>query len=508
MKSIKKQVIEAITTSYNLEDAASKLGTSRRELLRMREAFQIQGLECMKRETLDAIKEVEEGNAVKTIDEKDMPELIDLFTPKYSHNKANETLIDKLNQFRDKLPPKNETAVEKQVRLFAEITKQPEVLEKFKAGLKESNNKKYEKEVLAKSIETSKKIIEDSKSHLDENQHLINELQNTQMDKKPHVFYPRDIFKNHPIINPPSILDSPNYTSANDIVKAMKAVQEQADKGRQLAKDMGELAAKQSSDINTIAQLSAIQSAVCVKKQSHGIIPDMQVTPGNLDSCKSSLLAIANYFNKVQPTIIIWLGDFWDMESIREYKKGDFDSNAYKRDIKAGNDAMSYFQSLLTYKPQRQVFTCGNHEGRIGRVKKMDKSVDAFISYDDLNLKQFGVEFVDFMLPIEVDGIFYCHYFSSGPMGKSIQSARMLLMKKHNNICQGHIQHFQQHIEILPNGRPITGLMAGCSYEHELDYLGPYQGTHYARQIWYCSDVSDGRFNPERIGMEVIRNLA
>ena len=80
-------------------------------------------------------------------------------------------------------------------------------------------------------------------------------------------------------------------------------------------------------------------------------------------------------------------------------------------------------------------------------------------------------------------------------------------MKKHNNICQGHIQHFQQHIEILPNGRPITGLIAGCSYEHELDYLGPYQGTHYARQIWYCSDVSDGRFNPERIGMEVIRSL-
>ena len=166
----------------------------------------------------------------------------------------------------------------------------------------------------------------------------------------------------------------------------------------------------------------------------HLVIPDTQVKP---DSNTDHLYWAGRYAAATKPDVIIHLGDHWDMPSLSSYDVGkkSFEGRRYTKDIDAGIDAMKRFMEPIqnerqrlkrnkhkTWKP-RMVFLLGNHEQRIERAIESDAKLEGLMSYDHFMLEKMGWEVVPFLEPIIVDGVAYCHYFTSGVMGRPVSSA-------------------------------------------------------------------------------------
>jgi hypothetical protein len=64
------------------------------------------------------------------------------------------------------------------------------------------------------------------------------------------------------------------------------------------------------------------------------------------------------------------------------------------------------------------------------RAVENDAKLEGLMSYEDLNLR--GWEVHPYLQPVIVDGIAYCHFFTSGVMGRPVTNAKLLLQK---NIC-------------------------------------------------------------------------
>jgi hypothetical protein len=102
-----------------------------------------------------------------------------------------------------------------------------------------------------------------------------------------------------------------------------------------------------------------------------------------------------------------------------------------------------------------------------------------------------------------IEGIAFSHYFTTGVMGRAVTSARALVMKKHMSTIQGHNQKMEIYNEYRADGKMLTGLFAGCCYQHDEDYLGP-QGNNYFRGIHMLYEVNDGDFQCHSISLDYL----
>jgi len=247
----------------------------------------------------------------------------------------------------------------------------------------------------------------------------------------------------------------------------------------------------------------------------HAVIPDCQVKPGQ---DYSFLRWVGNYLAEKKPDVIVQIGDFADMPSLSSYDVGrkSFEGRRYKEDVAASKEAMAtlmnpiqrriYMQEAnhkVRWNPELHL-TLGNHENRINRATENDPKLDGTLSVLDLGYEPFGWNVVDFLHPIVIDGVAYCHYFTSGVMGRSVTSARQLILKKHMSCVMGHNQNWDIHRSVRADGKGVIGLMSGSCYMHDEDYLGP-QGNHYNRGIWMLYEVEDGDFHPLHISLNFLR---
>jgi uncharacterized protein involved in tolerance to divalent cations len=258
-------------------------------------------------------------------------------------------------------------------------------------------------------------------------------------------------------------------------------------------------------------EMEAIKSKLLIDTNdyTHIVISDCQVSPG-VDT--SYLEWIGKYIAYVKPQRVICLGDFADMKSLYNYKKENFDSEEYKADVKSAKDAMAILMKPILeeiskgeWKPSLDL-TLGNHEHRITKVAKSDKKIGSFISVDDLEYEKYGWTVHDFLVPVTLDGIAYCHYFTATNMGAPIPSAKNLVDRKHMSCVMGHRQHYETHRASRPDGTNIVGLLAGSSYVHDEDYLGP-QNNDYSRQIWVLNNIDRGSFTPVPIELKQLRRV-
>jgi hypothetical protein len=248
----------------------------------------------------------------------------------------------------------------------------------------------------------------------------------------------------------------------------------------------------------------------------HLVIPDVQAKPGH---DFTFLNYIGRYICEKRPDVIVCIGDMADLPSLSSYDVGkkSFEGRRYKADIEAVHQAMEALLSPLkelndnavkNHKPRyrpRMILTLGNHEIRINRVVESDPKLDGTICISDLGYEEAGWEVYDFLDVVTVDGVAYSHYFTSGVMGRPVASARALVQKKHMSAVMGHVQLDQIYSEHTADGRRITGIFAGCCYEHNEDYLGA-QGNNYWRGIWMLHDVKDGEFEPMQVSLKYLRS--
>lgn len=246
----------------------------------------------------------------------------------------------------------------------------------------------------------------------------------------------------------------------------------------------------------------------------HMVIPDCQVKDG-VDL--SYLTWIGNYAVAKKPDVIIQIGDFADMPSLcsYDYGKKTFEGRRYKTDLRAAWQGMEKLLGPIgifnekarrnkekMYLP-RLILTLGNHEERINRAIESDPKLDGTISVKDLAYEQFGWEVYPYLEIVQVDGIAYSHFFTSGAMGRPVPNARQLVIKKHMSCTMGHVQSWDIHKETRPDGSSIIGLFAGSCYLHNEDYLGP-QGNSYDRGIWMKHEVNDGHYYPMYVSLNYL----
>jgi hypothetical protein len=237
----------------------------------------------------------------------------------------------------------------------------------------------------------------------------------------------------------------------------------------------------------------------------HLIIPDCQTKPG---VPLEHLTWAGKFIAAKRPDVIVCIGDFADMESLSSYDVGQkrFEGRRYKADIAASKKAMelllSPFRGLKGYKP-KMVMTLGNHEDRIDRCVESDPKLEGVLSLDDLGYEEQGWKVVPYLEPIIIDGVAYCHYFTSGVMGRPVTSAAALVSKKHQSCVMGHVQGRQIAYGTKADGRQITGLFVGGYYIHDESYLR-WQGNKHWRGIWMLHQVKDGSFDEMPVSLDYL----
>lgn len=251
-----------------------------------------------------------------------------------------------------------------------------------------------------------------------------------------------------------------------------------------------------------------------VKARRHIVIPDTQVRPG---VPTEHISAAGRYVADWRPEVIVILGDWWDMPSLASYADASAKSRGYQADVEAGNKALAAFtkpwRKIRGYKP-RAVLLGGNHDdytiaaektsGRPGRFLGANPKLRDKISIDDLNFKELGYEYHPFLNVVEIDGIFYSHYFYAPNTGNCYGgTAQHKLTKIHHSYTMGHVQGLDVARTELPGGRRMRGLVAGSFYQHDESYKGPQANNHW-RGIVVCHGVNQGDYDLMEVGMDYL----
>lgn len=227
--------------------------------------------------------------------------------------------------------------------------------------------------------------------------------------------------------------------------------------------------------------------------QKHLIIPDSHAMPGiNNDRFEW----LGKLIIEEKPNKVINIGDFADMPSLCSYEKGkrSFEGRRYKKDCEAVIDAQKrLFEPITQYKKSKKVslnfelhMTLGNHdEGRINRATQLDPILFGTIGVEDLKYAEFGWKTYPYKEIVNIDGIFYSHFFTKGVMDSPISGttatlgANIVKEMKDNAIC-GHSHLLSYCNAVLPDGRKIIGLSSGCYFEHKVDYV-----SNKSQQEWW-----------------------
>jgi hypothetical protein len=204
------------------------------------------------------------------------------------------------------------------------------------------------------------------------------------------------------------------------------------------------------------------------------------------------------------------------MPSLSSYDKGTkgYEGRRYSKDVAAAIDAQErFFKPIRERKKKmpRFVMLEGNHEYRIKRAIENDAAhLDGVISPNDLAYRDFGWEYVEYegATPgiIDIDGIAYSHYFTSGIMGRpigGINPAYQLVAKYGHSCTQGHTHTFA----FYHRGNKVNecnGLVCGV-YQ---DYFSSYAGV--ANDMWwrgvvYKENVEGGLYDLNQISLNSLR---
>ena len=164
------------------------------------------------------------------------------------------------------------------------------------------------------------------------------------------------------------------------------------------------------------------------------VIPDVQDKP---NVSKKFLRSIGKYIVHKRPDIIVCLGDFADMESLSTWDKKTLkaEGKRYKKDIDSTKEAMEALLGPIRelnlqlvakgepiYRPDMQLLL-GNHEHRITRAANESPEMEDTLSIDDLGYESFGWKVHPFLKVVNIEGVAFSHYLTSGLKGMPISTA-------------------------------------------------------------------------------------
>lgn len=250
--------------------------------------------------------------------------------------------------------------------------------------------------------------------------------------------------------------------------------------------------------------------------KKHIVIPDCQIKPG---VPTDHLEWVGHYIVEQQPTSIICLGDFADMHSLSSY---DFGKKSYEgrrlgEDIECANRGMDrMMRPIQQYNSKRRLYkekvyrptydlTLGNHEQRLERAIEADAKLDGLLGYHLFNFVDHGWTVHDYLSPVDIDGVSYCHLFVQPRSGKGYSSENItyLLTKIGYSFTMGHVQALMYGQRPLSNGKRLCGLVVGANYMHDEKYRGEQSNTEW-RGIVVKHEVSDGAYDIMTVSLDFL----
>lgn len=236
------------------------------------------------------------------------------------------------------------------------------------------------------------------------------------------------------------------------------------------------------------------------------LVTDAQVTPGKP---MEHLSWYGQYIAAKRPDVIVCIGDFGDFPSLSRFGRGErkFEGLRYKKDISSFHEGMELLMTPIAmekgYKPALH-FTEGNHESHIERATQEYPFLEGLISRDDLCLPDYGWTVHDFMHPISIGGVAFCHFFPSGVMGRPISTAPELLRKLHMSAFAGHQPGRETAYGRRADGSNLTAIISGSFYQHTMDFMSPFANAHW-RGTYFLHEVKDGQFNEMAISIDYLK---
>ena len=138
----------------------------------------------------------------------------------------------------------------------------------------------------------------------------------------------------------------------------------------------------------------------------------------------------------------------------------------------------------------RLVYTRGNHEDRLDRYVGANPETEEILSTDMMLTP--GFERHAFLEIVEIDGIWYSHYFANTHSGRAIGgSIDNRLNRIGRSFVQGHEQGFLYGVRQFPGQLTRHGLVAGSFYMHDEKYRGLQSNSEW-RGIVVLNEVRDG----------------
>lgn len=248
---------------------------------------------------------------------------------------------------------------------------------------------------------------------------------------------------------------------------------------------------------------------------THLVIPDPHAHP---DHNNDRADWIGKLILDLRPDVVVNLGDSFDMASLSTYDKGKraFAGRSYQKDIESGLD----FQDRLWHplkrakkKWPRAIFLEGNHEHRIERALDLSPELQGTIGFNDYGLDAYYDEVIRYEggTPgvINVNNIYYSHYFISGVMGRPIGGVKpaysISVANGVSSTC-GHIHTLDYSVRTIANGRKVQCLVAGVAQ----DYNSPWAG--HINDLWWRGvvikrGVDNGQYDPEFVSLTRLKEI-
>ena len=245
----------------------------------------------------------------------------------------------------------------------------------------------------------------------------------------------------------------------------------------------------------------------------HLWIPDTQVREG-VDT--KHIEALGNYIEEKRFEKILVAGDWWDMPATSNFNTAlQQEGLRIRDDIDSGNRAMNLLWRAVDrrnkrtlrnkkkpYRPEKH-FIFGNHEYHLERFAESHPVISDMLKYDLLNIDSHGFIKHPFLVPFDLDGILYCHYFVSPTSTRAIggqMDNRLKVIAQ--SFTQGHLQEFMYGERQVPSGKRLHGLVAGAFYMHDEAYKT--QGNAHWRGVVVKNDVKDGTYDIMKISLDYL----
>lgn len=225
---------------------------------------------------------------------------------------------------------------------------------------------------------------------------------------------------------------------------------------------------------------------------------------------------VGRFIADIKPDTVIDIGDSADFPSLSSYDKGkrSFHGRTYAADVASYLDFQDRLWSATKRAKRKlplRVRLIGNHEQRIDRALELQPELDGAIGYADLELERY----YDIVVPynggspgvIELDGIHYAHYFTSGVLGKPVSGehpAHSLLQKKFQSCTQGHNHTFDYKRKTKADGTKINGLIAGCLIDYNTDWAGEPEKL-WDRGVAVKTDVENGDYSLTWVSLATLK---